>query len=101
MSATLRQPGRQVVWKFPLDLTAEPQTVTTPVGARVVHFAMQGDVPTVWMLVEEGQPDTDRWFQIKGTGDPTGRYDEAIHQGTAQHGAFVWHLFQLTRQPEA
>lgn len=91
--------GRQVVWKYPLALTADVQTVTTPVGAKVIHFAMQGDVPTAWMLVEEGRSSTLRRFQLKGTGDPSGPYDEAQYKGTAQHGPAVLHLFQILRTP--
>lgn len=93
---TFHQTGRQVVWKFPLELVAGPQKITAPRDSRLVHFAMQRDVPTVWMLVDENQQDTaEHWFQIKGTGDPAGRHHEAVYVGTTQHGLFVWHLFLL------
>lgn len=98
--ATIWQPGPKVVWKYPLQLTAEPQKIATPELSQPIHFAMQGDTPTVWLLTPNDAPLTlTRWFQIKGTGDPIGdTYADAQYVGTTQHGLFVWHLFQLLGQ---
>lgn len=97
---------RQRVWKYPLGLTADVQLLEVPVGAKLVRFAMQGDVPTTWWLVwgetdaEARAETTRRGFVIRGTGDPaTGL---ATYQGTADHRGYVWHLFEVlnTAPPE-
>lgn len=97
----------QVVWKYPLALTADVQLVEVPVTAKLVRFAMQGDVPTMWLLVEQGcdcdqhKGTTVRGYFIRGTGDPAAAEPDALYRGTADHRGYVWHLFELLRSPEA
>ena len=64
-----------------------------PGDAVVVHFAMQGEVPTIWVIVDPYSPiGRARNFVIRGTGHDL---DEKLHYiGTTQHGALVWHLFE-------
>jgi len=81
------------VYKYPLELTAHPQSVTMPGDAAVVHFAMQGDTPTIWAIVDPISSAREmRNFVIRGTGHDL---DEELHYiGTAFHGPLVWHLFE-------
>ena len=68
-----------------------------PLGGRVVHVAMEGDSPTMWILI-----DTDsttivmREFYIVKTDSPIPNYVRT-HIGTFQEetadNLFVWHVF--------
>lgn len=81
------------IYKYPLEFVAHPQLVMLPEGATVIHFAMQGETPTIWVLVDPDSPMKEaRNFVIVGTGYDL---DKELHYiGTTQHGAFVWHLFK-------
>jgi hypothetical protein len=83
------------VWKYPLPLREGPVfRVRMPHKAQILAFQMQGDVPTMWALVD---PDTDityrRVFRIFGTGHQEVE-PSALYHGTCQIGPFVWHLFE-------
>ena len=81
------------IYKYPLRLVAHPQLITLPRDATVVHFAMQGDTPTFWAVVDPYSPDREaRNFVIRGTGHDLD--DELRYIGTTQHGPLVWHLFE-------
>ena len=79
------------VWKYPLDWTAEPQTVAMPVAAKPGRFAVQDGVPTLWAEVETSSIAVPRLFVIVGTGAdipfPT-------YRGTVDHNGFVFHLYE-------
>lgn len=81
------------IYKYPLDFVDHPQLITMPRDATVVYFAMQGDIPTIWAIVDPISSVREaRNFVIRGTGH---NLDEELHYiGTALHGAYVWHLFE-------
>lgn len=81
------------VYKYPLELVDHPQLVHMPGDAAIVHFAMQGDIPTIWAIVDPYLSSREaRNFVIRGTGH---NLNEELHYiGTTQHDAFVWHLFE-------
>ena len=82
------------IYKYPLYLTTEVQSVTLPEGAEIVHFAMQGDTPFIWVRVKPyGTVQQIRQFCIRGTGHDI--QDNLKHVGTVLHGLLVWHLFEL------
>ena len=86
---------QRTIWKFPLALEGLI-SVAMPEGAEILHFAMQGDTPTIWALVEPSRMNESRHFQLAGTGHPLAESDgsPATHIGTCVHGPFVWHLFE-------
>lgn len=81
------------VYKYSLELVAYPQLIPMLEDATVIHFAMQGETPTIWVLVDPHSPIKEaRNFVIMGTGYDL---DKELHYiGTTQHGDFVWHLFE-------
>lgn len=87
-----------VVWKFPLDWTADEQLIEVPTRSHCVRVAVQGEahgIGTLTMrLVEEPAAETTtRRFVVRGTGHEVD--GDATYLGTAESGAFVWHLFEL------
>ena len=81
------------IYKYPLELVAHPQLVHIPGDATIVHFAMQGDIPTIWAIVDPHSSAREaRNFVIRGTGHNL--HEELQYIGTTQHGLLVWHLFE-------
>lgn len=81
------------VWKFVLR-RAELQDVEMPVGAKVLHVAMQGHDITLWAWVDPDAKVESRRFAITGSGAPAPTPDQARYHGTVIDGAFVWHVFE-------
>ena len=86
----------KTIWKFSLKLTNGIQTVSMPVGSKVVHFEMQQGAPAIWALVDSVSPVENRMFEILGTGHEIG-FDRHW-AGTCQDGVYVWHLFEFGRK---
>lgn len=86
---------KQVVWKFHLQLTSDTQTIEAPIPAKVVHFDVQANRLTVWVLVEEGATTSSDSYGVFATGELAPPVDEASYIGTVQWEGYVWHLFKL------
>lgn len=82
----------QQVWKFPLG-TAERTEVEMPGGAKVVEFAMQHGVFTLWAVVTPGETPQKRIFYIAGTGHPISP-NAHTYLGTVHVDGFVFHIFE-------
>jgi len=71
----------------------ENELVQLPKGFKAMSFQAQGRRDLcLWALVDPDAPKDTVHFRVVGTGhevDPRWTYI-----GTAQQGAFVWHLFQ-------
>lgn len=81
----------RTIWKFQLEMGATD--VMLPVGAKPLHFGVQGGIPTVWCLVNTERPfNMSRRFTVYGTGHPI-HSEEKCHIGTCFDEGFVWHLF--------
>lgn len=81
------------IWKY--SLSGSSALLEMPAGAQVLCVQMQRGQPMLWALVDTDQPKTERQFVIVGTGHVVDDDDEAHHYiGTAQYGAFVWHIFE-------
>jgi hypothetical protein len=80
-------------YEVPID---DHVTLSMPVGAELLCFANQRDVPTLWALVDPGAAMVERRFLLVGTGHPVGG-EILRHVGTAQFrgGALVFHLFEI------
>lgn len=85
----------KAVWKQPLN-----HGVTdffSPVGAKPLAVALQGDQIMLWQLVDTEAAKVGRRYMVAGTGHPL---PDAIlpsdYVGTVQQGPFVWHVFNVT-----
>ncbi len=94
-----------VVHKYPLPFGQERDEyeLDLPPGAEFVHFAMQGDTPTVWVQLRPDKATTrKRTLRLAGTGHPLD-YIGIKHIGSAlafdafarPSGRVVWHLFEV------
>lgn len=94
----------KTIWKFRLGLTHQPQDVEMPCGARVLSVGfdpVSDDFVAVWALVDKDAKVTQRKFLIAGTGHDiddsdciSWRFIGTVGGDKAQHGSFVWHIFQ-------
>ena len=84
---------RKKIWKYPIKLG--PQTIDMPKGSVIRHFALQNDIPTLWVEVDSSAELVPRNFIIVGTGH-TFENTSLTYIGTVvgHEGVFVWHLFQ-------
>lgn len=93
-----------VVWKYPLDddMLNDHMQIDMPAGAQILTFQMQGEVPTLWALVDPKVNAVEpRVFRFAGTGHDI-RENRAIlgYIGTIQMmgGKLVFHLFEIIRK---
>lgn len=92
------------IFKYPL-MVVDQQTIMMPRGADILCVQMQGEVPTLWAVVDPDwnghpAPEEARTINIYGTGNPM-RDPMGLYIGTVQQfsGALVWHVFDATPQP--
>ena len=89
----------RTIYKYPLKYSTQLiQSVVMPIGARVIHCAMQGTSPTMWAEIgldalKEGQEV--RKFLLYPTGGIINA-DKSIHIGTVLDRDFVWHIYEVT-----
>jgi hypothetical protein len=88
----------RTVWKYPLALVADDQTIEMAVGSRIVHCEEQNRVPTMWAEADTAGAATDfeeRRFVIVGTGHPIPD-GFTIYRGACvlDEGAFVFHVYE-------
>lgn len=94
----------QTIWKYELAIT-DAQLVAMPAGAELLHVGAQRmevhepgqagvwDALTLWARVDVSAPMVGRLIAVVGTGHLCPNPDEGVYVGTAQCGAFVWHVF--------
>jgi hypothetical protein len=78
------------IWKFPISV-ARSMEASLSADARVLHVAMQGDQPCVWIQLNDDAPKERFAFKVFSTG--VGISDGWNHCGTWLDGSFVWHLY--------
>jgi len=84
------------VYKYDLTLGYTP--LILPVGAKILHFDIQRDIPRIWVLVNPEASTEKRRFVIYGTGHEIKETKSKLKFiGTALmcDGHFVWHLFEV------
>lgn len=78
-------------------LSTGKQTLTMPLGSKIVSIQMQHHYITVWAIVDRDQPDESRYFWILDTGEqifePSGE-TKLYYLATVQAGQMVWHVFE-------
>jgi hypothetical protein len=87
----------QVIFKYPLSLTPA-QSIYLPVGAKILHFGNQGEIPTLWVEVDPDAPIELRYFHVVGTGHELPTNTKSVYIGTAlfEGGVYVWHLYEVS-----
>lgn len=84
----------RTIHKYQLPIVNR-SVIEMPVGAQILSVQAQGDIPTIWALVDTKSPMEKRVFYMAGTGHiiPDGEYK---HLGTIQllGGNLVYHIFQ-------
>ena len=91
----------KVIWKFPLYL-GDNAIGVPDVDARILSLQMQGDTPTLWILLDpSAKTPITRYFKFYGTGhttqDPIGAYIGTVQ---LEGGRYIFHLFEVTPQAE-
>lgn len=84
------------VLKYPLPLYfGAKQTIVMPARSEILTFQMQGDIPTIWALVDPSEQEREeRHMQIVGTGHKEVEPEGSLYIGTVQDRGLVWHLFE-------
>ena len=84
------------IHKYQLTLE-ESQEVVLPKGAKVLCFANQFEVPTIWAEVDPSEQTVSRAFRIIGAGHELLPVQGLSYIGTAtfRGGTYVWHLYEL------
>ena len=80
------------IYKYPIEITDE-QTVSMPIGARVLSAQMQGTQLCIWALVEVGNVNCNRRVRIFGTGNTVKLDGNWKFVDSVQERIFVWHVF--------
>jgi len=84
----------QVIHKYPvLAKPGESADIEIPIGAKIVHCALQNSGPVLWVLIGPIRNITKkRKFAVVGTGWDLP--DDAEHIFTFMVGEFVWHVIE-------
>jgi hypothetical protein len=80
------------IYKYPIEIT-DKQTVSMPIGARVLSAQMQGTQLCIWALVEVGNINCDRRVRVFGTGNTVKLDGNWKFVDSVQERIFVWHVF--------
>lgn len=84
------------IYKYPIEIKGV-NTVVMPGGAKVLSIQMQGEIPTIWAMVDpDSRPFIERKFQIIGTGNSIPDDFKGEYITTFQERIFVWHIFEVT-----
>lgn len=83
----------KTIWKYTLD-RVDLRWLEMPVGAKILHVAMQNGEVTIWAVVLPNAEREKRAFRVVGTGNPFPDADKWAHIGTVFDGPFVWHVFE-------
>lgn len=84
------------IYKYPIEIK-DINVVSMPYDAEVLTVQMQGNIPTIWAMVDpDSRPYIERRFQIIGTGHPIPDDFKGEYITTFQESIFVWHIFEVT-----
>ena len=92
----------KTIWKYELRPGLLGQIIEMPERCKIVHIAMQGNNPYMWVKVNTDNILKSRHFYILATGEPIP--DGLIYCGTyfanagLYAGAYVFHVFERLRE---
>ena len=78
----------RVIFKYPYN-----NEISMPESAEVFYLGYQGNVLTMWAIVDTDSPNVNRRFSLYGTGWPIEDADLG-YIGSVFDGPFVWHVFE-------
>ena len=89
----------KTIWKYPLEIT-DKQMIELPIGAEILSVIAQGDVPTLYAVVDPGQQaKVEIKVRVVGTGHPLGSPELPFVGTVSTHGgSLVWHVFAGCRR---
>jgi hypothetical protein len=113
MSATsraMREPGEDApeerpllrVWSFDVPTSARNAGFAQkmPAGARVLRVAKVQSLVKLWVLVNSGMPEEDRFFYVartnSGLPSPDDHWKSIEYVGSWVEPTEVWHVFEAT-----
>jgi hypothetical protein len=85
----------RTIYKYPVALGYTQASI--PATAPLVRFAAQDGKLFVWADIDTSERPTRRELAVYGTGAPIPM--DAVYVGTCELGPFIWHLFELPKQP--
>ena len=107
----LYRPNRRAVYRYPVHLNDDLQSIDMPNDARIVHVGIKGDDPdtvNLWAevridennMIRAGAKTETRSFRVFGTGHPIqnptdGRKYEYVGTAIMDNPSFVWHVYEL------
>ncbi len=87
---------KRVIWKY--EMESRDFTVKMPKGAQILSCQMQGELLSIWALVDEAAPKEARRFKSFGTGEKVDISPKKLKFiGTVQatRGLMVHHIFEV------
>lgn len=84
------------IWKYPLRLH-HGEKIMMPKGARILHMALQQNVPCLWVMVDPDESYKEgRLIYQYPTGSEIAQPDTSIYLGTYQlTNGYVGHVFEV------
>ena len=83
----------KTIYKYPVSVG--PNLLELPIGAKIVHFAAQGDSLFLWAEIPSPDSRTiTRPFRVYGTGFAIEPDYEHVATCFSRDGLFVWHLYE-------
>ena len=93
------------IYKYPLGMDihhGQTLEIMMPRGAKLLDLQMQGQIPTLWAIVNPEKELKKYVFHVFGTGFEMTDYDKKYYDyvGTIQYmtvlgGPLVWHVFRV------
>jgi len=85
----------KVIYKYPIEVTAQGQSLRLPVGAKPLRVAKQESQVSLWVEQPWGEAvqDERRWFTVVGTGRCI--LADWQYVGTWEDPPLVWHLYEV------
>lgn len=71
-------------------------TINLPKGAKIIHTLLQNDQIYIWAEIDTAMKDTQRTFEVFGTGFnfPDDIRVELVYLATIQDDIFIWHIYE-------
>lgn len=82
------------ILKYPFEIN-DTVTIRMPGGAKVLSIQYQGNIPTIWAMVDTYNREAHREFFVFGTGHDIPSATTITYLATIQDpNGFVWHIFE-------
>lgn len=89
----------KTIWEYPLHVIPNVQVISMPRLAEYLATGVQGDLITMWWLVDENEVLVHKYFAVRGTGHDIDAANVGEYRGTVQMHQYVWHVFEVEPFP--